>query len=159
LKYYSYIYNIKKLKPKRMNVKQALKQKNKLVTDLKAQYEILKKYNSIEEGNPRRYSMSTTLDKIQTLSNDLVELKAKIHKANQPVYAQIFQLAELKGQIKELKKVPTDEGKQVERYGSVASVKEVELSIVDINSIVENLQEIVEELQNELDIHNANTQI
>jgi len=126
---------------------------------LKAQYEILKKYNSIEEGNPRRYSMSTTLDKIQTLSNDLVELKAKIHKANQPVYAQIFQLAELKGQIKELKKVPTDEGKQVERYGSVASVKEVELSIVDINSIVENLQEIVEELQNELDIHNANTQI
>lgn len=142
-----------------MNVKQALKQKNKLVTDLKAQYEILKKYNSIEEGNPRRYSMSTTLDKIQTLSNDLVELKAKIHKANQPVYAQIFQLAELKGQIKELKKVPTDEGKQVERYGSVASVKEVELSIVDINSIVENLQEIVEELQNELDIHNANTQI
>ena len=142
-----------------MNVKQALKQKNKLVTDLKTQYEILKKYNSIEEGNPRRYSMHDTLDKIQTLSNELVELKAKIHKANQPVYSQIFQLAELKGQIKELKKVPTDEGKQVERYGSVASVKEVELNIVNINSIVENLQEIVEELQNELDIHNSNTQI
>jgi hypothetical protein len=142
-----------------MNVKQALKQKNKLVTDLKAQYEILKKYNSIEEGNPRRYSMNDTLDKIQTLSNELVELKAKIHKANQPVYAQIFQLAELKGQIKELKKVPTDEGKQTERYGSVASVKEVELTVVNINSIIENLQEIVEELQNELDIHNSNTQI
>jgi hypothetical protein len=142
-----------------MNVKQALKAKNKLVADLKAQYEILKKYNSIEEGNPRRYSMSDTLDKIQTLSNDLVELKAKIHKANQPVYDKIFQLAELKGQIKELKKVPTDEGKQTERYGSVVSVKEVELTIVNINSIVENLEEIVEELQNELDIHNATTQI
>jgi hypothetical protein len=142
-----------------MNVKQALKAKNKLVADLKAQYQILQKYNSIEEGNPRRYSMSDTLDKIQTLSNDLVELKAKIHKANQPVYDKIFQLAELKGQIKELKKVPTDEGKQTERYGSVVSVKEVELTIVNINSIVENLEEIVEELQNELDIHNATTQI
>ena len=31
-----------------MNVKQALKQKNKLVTELKAQYQILQKFNSIE---------------------------------------------------------------------------------------------------------------
>jgi oligoendopeptidase F len=142
-----------------MNVKQALKQKNKLVTELKAQYQILQKYNSIEEGNPRRYSMDSTIDRIQTLSNELVELKTKIHKANQPVYAQIFQLAELKGQIKELKKVPTDEGKQTDRYGSVPSVKEVELTIVNINSIIENLQEIVEEIQNELDVHNATTNI
>ena len=142
-----------------MNVKQALKVKNKLVTDLKAQYEILKKYNSIEEGNPRRYSMAQTLDKITELSNELVELKAQIHRANQPVYDKIFALAELKGLIKELKKVPTDEGKQTERYGSVASVKEVELNIVDVQNIIEKLQTKVEDLQNELDIHNANTQI
>jgi predicted nucleic acid-binding Zn-ribbon protein len=142
-----------------MNVKQALKQKNKLVTELKASYEILKKYNSIEEGNPRRYSMNDTLDKITNLSNELVELKAQIHKANQPVYDKIFALAELKGLVKELKKVPTDEGKQVERYGSVASVKEVELTIVDIQNKVDILTTKIEELQNELDIHNANTQI
>lgn len=142
-----------------MNVKQALKQKNKLVTDLKAQYEILKKYNSIEEGNPRRYSMKDTLDKIDTLQFELVKLKAKIHKANQPVYDKIFALAELKGLVKELKKVPTDEGKQVERYGSVQSVKEVELNIVDIQNKVEALGETIEELQNQLDIHNSNTQI
>ncbi len=142
-----------------MNVKQALKQKNKLVTDLKAQYEILKKYNSIEEGNPRRYSMSVTLTVIETIQLELVELKAKIHKANQPVYAKIFELAELKGLVKELKKVPTEEGKVAERYGSVISVKEVELNVVDIQNKVDALSERIEELQNELDIHNANTQI
>jgi len=142
-----------------MNVKQALKQKNKLVTDLKAQYEILKKYNSIEEGNPRRYSMVDTLDKITNLSNELVELKSQIHKVNQPVYDKIFALAELKGLVKELKKVPTDEGKQVERYGSVQSVKEVELNIVDIQNKVDIISVRIEELQNELDIHNANTSI
>jgi hypothetical protein len=142
-----------------MNVKQALKQKNKLVTDLKAQYEILKKYNSIEEGNPRRYSMSVTLTVIETIQLELVELKAKIHKANQPVYAKIFELAELKGLVKELKKVPTEEGKVAERYGSVISVKEVELNVVDIQNKVDVLSERIEELQNELDIHNANTQI
>ena len=142
-----------------MNVKQALKVKNKLVTDLKANFEILKKYNSIEEGNPRRYSMNDTLDKITTLSNELVELKAQIHRANAPVYDKIFALAELKGLVKELKKVPTDEGKQVERYGSVQSVKEVELNIVDIQKKVDILSVKIEELQNELDIHNANTSI
>jgi hypothetical protein len=142
-----------------MNVKQALKQKNKLVTDLKAQYEILKKYNSIEEGNPRRYSMVETLDKITNLSNELVELKAQIHRANQPVYDKIFALAELKGLIKELKKVPTEEGKINERYGSVVSVKEVELNVVDIQNKVDILSVRIEELQNELDIHNANTSI
>jgi predicted nucleic acid-binding Zn-ribbon protein len=142
-----------------MNVKQALKAKNKLVTDLKANFEILKKYNSIEEGNPRRYSMEETLDKITTLSNELVELKAQIHRANAPVYDKIFALAELKGLVKELKKVPTDEGKQTERYGSVVSVKEVELNIVDIQNKVDILCVKIEELQNELDIHNANTNI
>ena len=140
-----------------MNVKQALKQKNKLVTELKAQYQILQKFNSIEEGNPRRYSMVDVLAKIESLSNELVELKARIHKVNQPVYNQIFLLAELKGQIKELKKVPTDEGKQTERYGSVQSIKEVQLNIVDIENVVGELQDRIEELQNELDIHNANT--
>lgn len=142
-----------------MNVKQALKAKNKLVTDLKANFEILKKYNSIEEGNPRRYSMEETLDKITTLSNELVELKAQIHRANAPVYDKIFALAELKGLVKELKKVPTDEGKQDSRYGSVVSVKEVELTIVDVQNKVDILTIKIEELQNELDIHNANTSI
>ena len=140
-----------------MNVKQALKQKNKLVTELKAQYQILQKFNSIEEGNPRRYSMVDVLAKIESLSNELVELKARIHKVNQPVYNQIFLLAELKGQIKELKKVPTDEGKQTERYGSIQSIKVVELNIVDVENRVGELQDRIEELQNELDIHNANT--
>jgi hypothetical protein len=142
-----------------MNVKQALKVKNKLVTELKAQYQILQKYNSIEEGNPRRYSMIDSFAKIQSLSNELVELKARIHKANQPVYQQIFELAELMGFVKELKKVPTDEGKQTERYGSVQSIKVVEFNIVDIENRVGELQDRIEELQNELDIHNANTQI
>jgi hypothetical protein len=101
--------------------------------------------------------MIDSFAKIQSLSNELVELKARIHKVNQPVYNQIFLLAELKGQIKELKKVPTDEGKQTERYGSVQSIKVVQLNIVDIENLVGELQDRIEELQNELDIHNANT--
>lgn len=142
-----------------MNVKQALKVKNKLVTEMKAAYGILQKYNSIEEGNPRRYSMTNTLEKIKTLQAELVDLKTKIHKANQPVYDKIFALAELKGMIKELKKVSTEEGKVNERYGSVVSVKEVELNVTDIDAATAVLESQIEGLQNELDVHNATTQI
>ena len=142
-----------------MNVKQALKVKNKLVTEMKAAYAILQKYNSIEEGNPRRYSMMNTLEKIKTLQAELVDLKTKIHKANQPVYDKIFALAELKGMIKELKKVSTEEGKVNERYGSVVSVKEVELNVTDIDAAIAVLESQIEGLQNELDVHNATTQI
>jgi hypothetical protein len=142
-----------------MNVKQALKQKNKLVTDLKVSYGILQKYNSIEEGNPRRYSMTNTLEKIKTLQTELVELKTKIHRANQPVYDKIFALAELKGMIKELKKVPTDEGKSSDRYSSIPSVKEVELNVTDIDTSISILETQIEEIQNELDVHNATTNI
>lgn len=142
-----------------MNVKQALKAKNKLITELKSQFQILQKFNSIEEGNPRRYSMKETLTKITQLSKELVELKGKIHRANQPVYDKIFQLAELKGIIKEFKKIPTDEGKVNERYGSISSIKEVELTIVDVENLVAAAQRDIDLLQDELDIHNATTQI
>ena len=142
-----------------MNVKQALKQKNKLVTELKAQYQILQKYNSIEEGNPRRYSMTNALAKIKTLQAELVGLKTQIHRANAPVYDKSFALAELKGMIKELKKIPTDEGKQTERYGSVQSIKEVELNVTDIDNSISILETQIEEIQNELDVHNATTNI
>ena len=137
----------------------ALKQKNKLVTDLKTQYQILQKYNSIEEGNTRRYSMTNALAKIKTLQAELVGLKTQIHRANSPVYDKIFALAELKGMIKELKKVPTDEGKSSDRYSSIPSVKEVELNVTDIDNSISILETQIEELQNELDVHNATTNI
>lgn len=113
----------------------------------------------MEEGNTRRYSMRDTLDKINQLTSDLVNLKARIHTANQPVYGQIFLMSELKGMVKELKKIPTEEGKSSDRYSSVVSVKEVELNIVDIQNYVIGLEAQIEELQDKLDVHNATTEI
>ena len=142
-----------------MNVKQALKAKNKLVGEIKECYKIIQSQNSIEEGNPRRYSVKEQIKKIATLTDELVVLKAQLHRANAPVYEKIFQMAEIKGIIKELKKMSTDEGKQTERYGSVQSIKEVELNVVERDTIVKEYEVEVERLQNELDVHNSNTNI
>lgn len=142
-----------------MNVSQALKQKNKLIVEIKKQYQIAQKFNSQEEGNVRRYSVQDALDKAAELTMELTDLKTKIHLANAPVYDKIFRMAELKNRIKELRKIPTDEGKVEARYSSVVSVKEVEINIAQLDEIVQFLEARIEEIQAELDIHNATTQI
>ena len=142
-----------------MNVSQALKQKNKLIVELKKQYQIAQKFNSQEEGNIRRYSVQSALDRAAELTIELTDLKTKIHLANAPVYDKIFRMAELKNRIKELKKIPTEEGKTEARFSSVASVKEVEINIAQIDEMVQTLEARIEEIQAELDIHNATTQI
>ena len=140
-----------------MNVKQALKAKNKLVGEIKECYRIIQTQNSIEEGNPRRYSVKKKIEEIATLTDELVQLKAKLHRANASVYEKIFQMAEIKGIIKELKKMDVSEGKQDSRYGSVVSVKEVEMTVIERDAIVKQYEAEVEKIQNELDIHNSNT--
>jgi hypothetical protein len=142
-----------------MNVSQALKQKNKLTIELKKQYQIAQKFNSQEEGNIRRYSVQNALDKAAELTMELTDLKTKIHLANAPVYDKIFRMAELKGRIKELRKIPTEEGKAESRYSSVVSVKEVEINITQLDEMVQFLEARIEEIQAELDVHNATTQI
>jgi hypothetical protein len=142
-----------------MNVSQALKQKNKLIVELKKQYQIAQKFNSQEEGNVRRYSVQNALDKAVELTMELTDLKTKIHLANAPVYDKIFRMAELKNRIKELRKIPTDEGKVEARFSSVASVKEVEINIAQLDEMVQTLEARIEEIQAELDVHNATTQI
>ena len=77
-----------------MTVKQALKAKNKLVVSIMECYSLVKEYNSIEQGNPRRYSVIGLLNEANQLTRELVELKAKIHRANAPVYDKIFLMAE-----------------------------------------------------------------
>jgi uncharacterized alpha-E superfamily protein len=89
----------------------------------------------------------------------LVELKTKIHLANAPVYDLIFQMSELKNQIKQLKSIPVDEGKVTERYGSVTAIKEVELNIAERDNLVKGLELQIEELQDKLDTHNAITEL
>ena len=142
-----------------MNIKQALKQKNKLVVQIKEQYEIAKTHNSVEQGNVRRYSVMQALGKASELTNELVALKTKIHRANVGVYDTIFALSELKNVVKQIKSIPVEEGKVTERYGSISTIKEVELNIADRDNMVKSIEAQIEQLQDILDVHNSTTEI
>lgn len=142
-----------------MNIKQALKLKNKLVANIKECYTVIQTQNSIEKGNPRRYSIAAKMDEVMKYTNELVEIKRHIHNANQPVFEKIFLMAELKGMVKELKRMSVEEGKQSDRYSMNSSEKEVEITVLERDRRVKDLEETIEKLQDELDTFNAVTEI
>ena len=145
-----------------MNIKQALKEKNKLVKKLAEEFAKFNQNNSVELGVSRSYNPGEALVEWIKTSKDLTTLKAKIHRANAEVYDKIFQLAELKSILKQLKSVDCSEGKQQNHYrhaGVEATVKEAFLTIPERDKMVKDMEEQIEDLQEFLDEHNAKTHI
>lgn len=142
-----------------MNVKQGLKEKNRLVEELKNLLQIASSQNSIEDGNPRHYSVRTILEEATAKAKELAVLKARIHAANAPVYEKIFMLSELKNFVKEVKSLPVEEGKVYERYGSTFQNKTVEINVKELREIISEKEKEIDRLQDELDLHNLTVQI
>jgi DNA repair exonuclease SbcCD ATPase subunit len=144
-----------------MNVKQALKQKERLVKELNSTWGIIRKHNSVLEGNTRQYNIALLLEKVDKLMAEIVEIKQRIHKANQPVYDLIFQMSELKNYLKELQSVDTTDGVVIPNsYGNVTPQKYVaQLNDSTRDTIIEQVTEQINELQDKLDTHNATVNI
>lgn len=144
-----------------MNIKTALKRKNKLTGLIAEEFQKISTYNSIIEGNERPYSVKDVLLNWQKLSQELVELKVSIHKANTPVFDKIFILAELKGQIKQLRGLDCQSGKIDNPYRSaqIETLKTVEITIVEKEVLIKSLEEKIDIIQEELDTFNYNTEI
>ena len=143
-----------------MTIKQALKEKNRLIKAIEDEFKKIHAYNSIDESNTRPYSTQTSLENILVLEDALIDIKTKIHRANMGVYNKIFRLSELKSLAKRLTQINCDEGKVTDRYSRTEpSVKTAEVSVVDRDSRVKMIEEEIELLQEELDTHNATTSI
>ena len=144
-----------------MTIKQALKQKNKLIKQIGENTKLMQEYNSIEVGNERPYSSIILLAKISEDTKELANLKSKIHIANTPVLEDIFLMSELKSMAQSLKKMDCTEGKSNrDRYRLEGeSVKTSEISLVRRNETIKELETRIEEIQDRLDVFNATTQI
>lgn len=143
-----------------MNLKQALKEKNKLIKEISENTKLMQQYNSIEEGNERPYNISQLFLNIVDATKDLSELKAKIHRANGPVLEDIFLMAEMKSLIQSLKKTDCTSGKSNrDRYGSAEIVLTVEMNVVERNNKIKQLERKIEDIQDKLDYFNVNTEI
>jgi len=146
-----------------MKVKQALKYKKKLASKMNQEFSKVQMYNSVEEGSIRVYDVVESMRNWLTMSEELVELKTKLHLANGPVYGKIFRMSELKSQLSNLKSLDCVEGKYSDRYsrmgGETPIIKTAKISVLEKDQMVLKIEEEIERLQEELDEHNATTSI
>jgi hypothetical protein len=145
-----------------MTIRQALKQKNKLVQELKELNTRLHTNNSIIEGNERNYSSKETLTAIYAKINELTVLKTKIHRANVPVYDKIFLLSELKSLAQGLRSLDCTNGIAEDFYSRRSDtqiIKTSEISVQERDNEVKFLETRIEQIQDELDQFNAITTI
>lgn len=142
-----------------MNIKQALKLKNKLVGNNTELFQRLETNNSVETGAIRHYDVEETLTQLLNNVDDLVELKTKIHKANMEVYHKIFELSELKNLVKLIRILDCNEGTvRSRRRFSDDETPLQKTTIIDVvrrDNLVKFLETKIETLQDELDSHNA----
>lgn len=142
-----------------MTIAKALKLKNRLIKEITDLTNLATTHNSTEVDNEFRYNVRELLTKLESKMDELVELKTKIHTANLPVYDKIFRMAELKGRIASIRRMDTSEGKTMERFGTGAMVKKVQMNVAEKDEYVTNIQNEIDNLQDELDAFNATTSI
>ena len=146
-----------------MKVKQALKYKKKLASKMNQEFSKVQMYNSVEEGSTRVYDVKESMQNWLRMSEELVELKTKLHLANGPVYGKIFRMSELKSQLSNLKSLDCVEGKYSDRYsrmgGETPIIKTAQIGILERDQMVSIIEEEIEKIQEELDEHNATTSI
>jgi len=146
-----------------MNLKTALKKKNKLVATIKEEWQKVSTYNSTDVDAIPVYDPLGAFARWKAASEELVVLKTEIHKANTPVFDLIFRMAEYKSQITFLKSLDCNEGKITpsRSYGNVQEpyYKKAAISIIKKDEMIKELESKIEEIQNELDEFNFNTSI
>ena len=142
-----------------MTIAQALKEKNKKAARLSNMWTRLQRYNVTNADEAKPYTSKETWEEINKITDDLVELKTKIHKASEPVRSQIFWLSELKNKIQRLKGINTDGGSYRDRYSEVTISQVAEFDVLWKDGKVEEIEEAIERLQESLDKFNHTTDI
>ena len=142
-----------------MNIKQALKEKNKLAKKITDLLERTNRFNSMDQGAVRSYDPNQSLEQAVDTMEKLISLKTQVHIANTMVFEKIFRMAEYKSFVKYLKSLNCTEGTMVQRSYGDTTTRHMTTVITEVqrDQMVENYETIIDQLQSELDAHNATT--
>jgi len=146
-----------------MKLSQALKQKSRLAGEISRQQQILLRENARRSDSTSTVDRQEVWNKIQSLSEELWKLKGKIAKANININPALERMAEYKTHITFLKGLNIREGEEIILVG-----RDQEKLVYKWNSFlnqarcdehIEYLQRKINEMQDEVDIYNATTEI
>ena len=141
-----------------MNLTKALKHKKKLVKQIDEMYIRFSKFNSTEKGSVG-YDAGEAFENWISLTDQLIDLKTKIHIANAGIASKIFKLGELKNMAAKLRNVSTQEGVVKDRYSDVTNEYVAYMGLFSRDTLLKELENQIETLQEEIEAYNALTMI
>jgi hypothetical protein len=143
-----------------MNLTKALKHKKKLIKLADEHYVRFSKFNSTLAGAEAPYNAEQAFLEWLRLTDELVELKAKIHIANGPIMEKIHRMSELKNMIHRFRNVDTKSGMHREYYENNQLVEYTAFfDVVKKDTQIYAWEGMIEELQEEIEAYNATTKI
>ncbi len=144
-----------------MKLAKALKEKNKLVGEIQKLKNLIQSKNSYNVAQPMNYDTHELLLQLGNKVDKLISLKTTITFANAKIQSKIFALSEAKSFLQFLSSVSTTEGEINERgYGStIAQEFKAQIKELEIDELKKRYEIQIETLQDELDAHNATTEI
>jgi hypothetical protein len=138
-----------------MNLKQALKEKNKLKAKIALTLERLRSYNKIEEGFERVYDPHELYKQLLEETDQLIDIKTRIQKANVPILSNIYRLSEVKGLITRLNRLDCEASR--DSYNSLYSYPAI--GVLERDTFLSAFQLEVEKIQEEIDKFNFVTAV
>lgn len=142
-----------------MNLTKALKHKKKLIKLAEEQYIRFSKFNSTLVGTETPYNAEQAFNEWIRLTDELVELKTKIHIANGPIMDKIHRMSELKNMIHRFRNVDTKSGIQRDYYDKEAVEYTAFIDVVKKDTQIHAWEGMIEELQEAIEAYNATTKI
>jgi len=135
-----------------MKLYQALKEKARIIGDMKSIQLKIQMNNQIIEGNERDYKPRDLYLEFQKKREELITLKTAIIKSNQEIYPKVYKLEETKKELSLWTNMPCQKGKSRMYDGEV--VYESEYTRQEIDATIKELNNIIRDLQDEIDIYN-----
>jgi cell fate (sporulation/competence/biofilm development) regulator YlbF (YheA/YmcA/DUF963 family) len=145
-----------------MNLTKALKHKKKLVKQADEMFIRFQRYNSQSKENmDKGYSPEEAFNSWIELTQELIELKTKIHSANIKIAEKIFRLGELKNLVSRIRGIDTKNGITREyRHADIAPVEYVAyMDLFAKDDQISKWESEIEQLQEEIEAYNAITKI
>ena len=143
----------------KISLAQALKEKSRLAGEITHLWQLFQNENSCLETHKRKIDVKQTLQTIDRYTAKLVELKTKISVANQGTHLRnMEQLAELKKQLNALSLVQGSEDPEFDCKAQWIKRTAV-FNEAALESMRKKLLRKIDLLQDQLDAHNAKTEI
>lgn len=140
-----------------MNLRKAIQRKKRIAGVLAESYTKLRRANITPEGRPPLISSREILERIKEKSEEIIQLKVQIQKANMPILEDIYRLAELKSLVNEMRNINSLHDRRYDN--SQAIVYTICIDEIEQEAIIADLEKQIEVIQDRIESFNFRVHI